>query len=187
VTADAFDDEGFFCSGDAVRFIDEARPQLGLCFDGRIAEDFKLTSGTWVNVGALRARALAVGAPYLQDVVITGHDRDDVGMLVFLWPAARELSDALAADAPMAAIAHDAAVRAWLQALMRRLADGARGSSQRIVRAMLQTDLPSAADGELTDKGSINQRAVLQRRAALVSALYAGGADPLVVKSETDH
>ena len=187
VTADAFDDEGFFCSGDAVRFIDEARPQLGLCFDGRIAEDFKLTSGTWVNVGALRARVLAAGAPYLQDVVITGHDRDDVGMLVFLWPAARELSDALAADAPMAAIAHDAAVRAWLQALMRRLADGARGSSQRIVRAMLQTDLPSAADGELTDKGSINQRAVLQRRAALVSALYAGGADPLVVKSETDH
>ena len=167
LTDEAFDDEGYFCSGDAARFIDEAQPALGLRFDGRIAEDFKLISGTWANVGSLRGGVISAGAPYIQDVVITGHDRDTLGMLVFLLPAA-------AAMTPPAR-------RAWLQALLDKLAAQATGSSQRIMHAM-EMDQPASMDlGEATDKGSINQRAVLRLRADLVELLYAPPGDPRVL------
>ena len=169
----AFDDEGFFRSGDAVRFVDGADPAAGLAYDGRIAEDFKLASGTWVNVASLRNRVMAAGAPYVQDVVFAGHDRDAIGALLFLWPAAAELSAALAADAPMAAIVSDPQVIAWVQGRLDRLAGEATGSSQRIAHAALEVDPPSTHSGELTDKGSVNQRAVLTRRSATVEALYA--------------
>src|SRR5690606_32071292 len=92
LTREAFDEEGFFCSGDAARFMDEQMPEQGLLFDGRIAEDFKLASGTWVNVGALRLQIIGAGAPYIHDVVITGHNRNSLAMLVFLLPAAAGLS-----------------------------------------------------------------------------------------------
>jgi feruloyl-CoA synthase len=186
LTREAFDDEGWFRSGDAACFIDAAAPQRGLRFDGRIAEDFKLTSGTWVNVGALRSAVITAGAPYVQDAVITGHDRHQLGMLVFLWPAAAELmatpAKRPAGPADPATLAADAGVRAWAQRLLDRLAASAGGSSQRIERAWLLADAPSAALGEITDKGSINQRACLRQRAALVEALHAAqpGAGVLV-------
>ena len=180
LTREAFDDEGWFCSGDAARFIDDAAPERGLRFDGRIAEDFKLTSGTGVNVGARRSAVIAAGAPCVQDVVITGHDREALGMMVFLLPAAAALMSAVGADgieggvaADAATIAADPALRAWSPQLLDRRAARATGSSQRIERAWLLADGPRAALGEITDKGSINQRASLRHRAAVVAALQA--------------
>jgi len=172
LTAAAFDDEGFFCSGDAAQWIDPANPERGLRFDGRIAEDFKLITGTWANVGQLRARAMANALPYVHDVVITGDGRDALGLLVFLAPAAAELA---AADAPhdAAAWAADPAVRAWAQRWLDALAATGTGSSNRIARALIVPGAPNAAQGEVTDKGSLNQRAVLRARAALVERLYA--------------
>jgi feruloyl-CoA synthase len=179
LTQEAFDDEGFFCSGDAARFIDEAHPEKGLRFDGRIAEDFKLISGTWANVGALRNGVIVAGAPYIHDVVITGHDRDSLGMLVFLLPAAAELASAGSND--LRRLAADPKLRAWLQALVDRLAAEATGSSHRIVRAMVMAEPASMELGEMTDKGSINQRAVLKARARLVELLYAATPDASVL------
>lgn len=172
LTAAAFDEEGFFCSGDAAQWIDPAQPGRGLRFDGRIAEDFKLITGTWANVGQLRARAMANALPYVHDVVVTGDGRDALGLLVFFAPAAAELA---AADTPhdAAAWAADPAVRAWAQRWLDELAATGTGSSNRITRALLVPGEPSAAQGEVTDKGSLNQRAVLRARTALVERLYA--------------
>jgi len=178
---EAFDDEGFFRSGDAACFIEEAAPARGLRFDGRITEDFKLISGTWVNVGALRGAVINAGAPYIHDAVITGHDRDTLGMLVFLLPAASALSSRLQAGASLADIAGDPEVRAWAQALLDRLAAQATGSSHRIERAILLAEPASMERGEVTDKGSINQRAVLKARAALVERLYAAEPGPALL------
>jgi feruloyl-CoA synthase len=171
VSQQAFDDEGYFRSGDAARFVDEAQPARGLRFDGRTSEDFKLNSGTWAQVGALRHAVVEAGAPYVQDAVITGHGRDELGLLIFLWPRAADLSGK--AGASLAELAADAGVRAWMQALLNKLAREAKGSSARFTRALLLDAPPSMALGEITDKGSINQRAVLQHRAAWVEALYA--------------
>jgi feruloyl-CoA synthase len=103
LTAASFDEEGFYRIGDAVRFVDVERPERGVLFDGRVSEDFKLDSGTWVNVGLLRVQAIAALAPVAQDAVLTGHDRSEVGLLVFPNVAAcRELAAGLAADAPLA-------------------------------------------------------------------------------------
>jgi feruloyl-CoA synthase len=181
LTREAFDSEGYFCSGDAAAFIHPDAPQKGLRFNGRIAEDFKLSSGTWVNVGAMRAAALAAGAPYLHDVVLTGHDRDELGMLVFLSAAARQLCPNLTSDATFEQVAADARVQAWLRGILEQLAARAGGSSQRIVRAVILEQPPSIAAGEVTDKGSINQRAVLQSRRAAVEMLYASVRDSRVV------
>jgi feruloyl-CoA synthase len=182
VTRAAFDDEGYFCSGDAARFIDESQPARGLRFDGRTSEDFKLNSGTWVQVGALRHAVVEAGAPYVQDAVVTGHGRDELGLLIFLWPRAAELSAGLQAGASLADLAADAAVRAWAQALLERLARSAKGSSARFTRGLLLDAPPSMALGEITDKGSINQRAVLQHRATWVEALYADDPEPRVLR-----
>lgn len=181
-TRTAFDEEGFFCSGDAARFVDAAQPARGLRFDGRTSEDFKLNSGTWVHVGALRHGVVEAGAPYVQDAVITGHGRDDLGLLVFLWPRAAALSPTLPPRASLAQIAADPAVRAWMQALLERLAAQAKGSSARFTRALLLDEPASMARGEVTDKGSINQRAVLQHRAAWVDELYGEPAGPRVLR-----
>ena len=181
ITREAFDDEGYFCSGDAATFIDAGRPEMGLRFNGRIAEDFKLSSGTWVNVGALRAAVLAASVPYVQDVVIAGHDRDELGMLVFLSASARQLCPHLLGDASYQQLAGDAGMQAWLRELLQKLAARAGGSSQRIVRALILDQPPSVAAGEITDKGSINQRAVLQSRPAAVELLYSPARDPRVV------
>jgi feruloyl-CoA synthase len=166
LTRAAFDEEGFYRSGDAMRFIDPADPAQGLEFDGRIAEDFKLSSGTWASVGPLRARFLAAASPYVHDVVLTGHDRDWIGALVFPdAEACRKLDD----------------LEGWFAALLARLAAGTTGSSTRIERLVVLETPPSIDAGEVTDKGSINQRAVLAQRAALVGALYAEPPGPGVI------
>jgi feruloyl-CoA synthase len=188
ITREAFDDEGFFCSGEAAVFMDPGQPNLGLRFDGRIAEDFKLSSGTWVNVGAMRAAVLAAGTPYIHDVVFVGQDRDELGMLVFLTAAAARLSAQLDNNAAYHEIAADIGVRAWLSDLLKQLAHRAGGSSQRVTRALVLEQPPSIAAGEITDKGTINQRAVIHERRAMVERLYAAGRDrDVVMLSSSDR
>ncbi|MFP5396910.1 MAG: feruloyl-CoA synthase [Gammaproteobacteria bacterium] len=176
-TAAAFDDEGFYRTGDAVQWVDPADAQKGLRFDGRVAEDFKLSTGTFVSVGPLRARIVALGAPCVQDAVITGLNRDDVGMLVFpRIDECRRLAG-LGAGAPPPQVLHHPAVRRFFQRLLDRLWHEGTGSATRVARAHVLAEPPSIDKGEVTDKGSINQRAVLHHRAALVDALHEGG-DP---------
>jgi feruloyl-CoA synthase len=170
-TKGAFDDEGFFCTGDAVKWIDETDVHLGLKFDGRIAEDFKLATGTFVSVGPLRGKIIAAGAPYVQDVVLTGINLKEVGAMVFPTPAVRALSG-LPADAPLADVLGSAPVLAHFQNLINELAKTATGSANRIARMCLLSEPPTIDKGEITDKGSINQRSVLTHRADTVVALH---------------
>ncbi|KAG8154833.1 feruloyl-CoA synthase [Burkholderia catarinensis] len=169
---DVFDDEGYYRSGDAAAFVDPERPELGLQFDGRLTEDFKLSSGTFVSVGPLRANAVSSGAPYVQDVVVTGLNRDDIGLLVFPRIDACRALAGLAADAPVPDVLRAPAVRAvfetWLAALNRH----ASGGSTFVARIRLMDTPPSLDLGEATDKGSLNQAAVQQHRAATIDALY---------------
>ena len=165
LTRTAFDEQGYYRIGDAVKFADPGDPAQGVVFDGRVAEDFKLTTGTWVHVGALRVKLIAAGDPLIQDAVITGHDRDEIGALLFLNPAAAKN---LAPEA----------IRGKISAALRKLASEAGASSStHPTRALIMTEPPSIDANEITDKGYINQRAVLEQRAALVEALYAGGPD----------
>jgi feruloyl-CoA synthase len=182
LTAKSFDEERFYRLGDALKFEDPADPGAGLLFDGRTAEDFKLATGTWVSVGPLRARFLAHFEPYVRDVVIAGGDRDDIAALIFPnFDACRRLAPGLPADAPSAALIGDARVTQEFKFLLNTFAKSATGSSNRVARAMLLSELPSLDAGEMTDKGSINQRAVLIRRAALVEELYAATLSPKVI------
>ena len=168
----AFDDEGFYRIGDALRFVDPADVSRGFMFDGRIVEDFKLSTGTFVSAGPLRGKFLSRCAPYAHDAVIAGHDRDFVTILVFpALDACRELAG-LPATASAADTVANAAVRAKFQELLNELAGEATGSSQRIARAILMAEPPSIDAHEVTDKGSINQGAVLKNRGALVLDLY---------------
>lgn len=178
-TAEAFDEEGFFRSGDAVRWIDPGNPNLGLRFDGRIAEDFKLATGTFVSVGPLRAAVIAAGAPYVQDVVVTGLNRNEVGAMVFATPRVRELAGASDAT-PWAEVLEAETVRAFFQQLVDDLAAASTGSANRVARLCLLHEPPTIDRGEVTDKGSINQRAVLQHRAATVQAMYDGSLSGLL-------
>jgi feruloyl-CoA synthase len=171
-TAGAFDEEGFFKTGDAVKWIDETDVHLGLKFDGRIAEDFKLATGTFVSVGPLRAKIIAAGAPYIQDVVLTGINLKEVGAMVFPTPAVRSLSG-LPADAPLADVLASAPVLQKFQEVVNQLAKTATGSANRIARMCLLSEPPTIDKGEITDKGSINQRSVLAHRADTVEALHA--------------
>lgn len=170
-TKGAFDDEGFFCTGDAVKWIDETDVHLGLKFDGRIAEDFKLATGTFVSVGPLRGKIIAAGAPYIQDVVLTGINLKEVGAMVFPTPAVRALSG-MPADAPLADVLGSEPVLAHFQKVINELAKTATGSANRIARMCLLSEPPTIDKGEITDKGSINQRAVLSHRADTVAALH---------------
>jgi feruloyl-CoA synthase len=171
LTAQAFDAEGFYRIGDAVVFADSDRPELGLFFDGRVAEDFKLNSGTWVNVGNLRVAGIAALAPLAQDIVVTGHGGDDVRFLVFPNIAACRahagLSDSTSVDE---VIGHEKIRAAIGQGLARLKAQGSN-SSGHATRALLLAEPASVDGGEITDKGYINQRAVLTRRAGAVAAL----------------
>jgi feruloyl-CoA synthase len=183
LTREAFDEEGFYRTGDAGRFVDPAAPEKGLVFDGRTAEDFKLDTGTWVHVGALRVAALAACSPLLKDAVVCGHDRHEVGLLA--WPdieacraavkegASRDPSDLLKAAEV-------------LEAVRRGLAEHNRhhaGASTSIRRVHLMAEPPSIDAGEITDKGYINQRATIERRADIVAQLFADrpGLDVILV------
>jgi feruloyl-CoA synthase len=171
-TAEAFDEEGFFCSGDAVKWIDETDIHQGLQFDGRIAEDFKLGTGTFVSVGPLRASIIAAGAPYVQDVVLTGINLKEVGAMIFPTQAVRHLSG-LPVDTSMHDVLDSAPVLAHFQQVLNALSKTATGSATRIARLCLLADPPSLDRGEITDKGSVNQRAVLTHRAETVAKLHA--------------
>jgi feruloyl-CoA synthase len=174
LTRAAFDDEGFYRLGDALQFVDPGDPGKGFIFDGRIAEDFKLATGTWVSVGPLRAKFLAACAPYLRDMVFAGHDGDYVSALIFPnVEACRKLCTALPANAPDAEIARNEEVRGKFRTLLQELAQTSTGSSNRVQRAMLMEEPPSLDAQEVTDKGSFNQGAVLRNRTALVQELYA--------------
>jgi feruloyl-CoA synthase len=182
ITANAFDDEGFYKLGDALKFADPADPAKGLLFDGRIAEDFKLATGTWVSVGPLRMAIIAQCAPLVRDVVLAGPDRDEIAALIIPdIDACRKLAPDLAPDAAPAAVLADARVRRAFAGFLEALSDPSRGTSARVRRAILLADPPSLDIGEVTDKGSINQRAVLAHRAALVDELYADPPPPHVI------
>ncbi len=178
LTAAAFDEEGFFRIGDAGKFEAEDDPAEGVVFDGRVAENFKLLSGTWVHAGQLRLQAIAAAAPVIQDAVITGQDRDEVGLLAFTSvDGCRSL---VGADlAPDELVVHPAVHERLMAGLAAHNAENP-GSSTRVKRVLLMTEPPQIDAGEITDKGYINQRAVLSRRAAEVDRLYTGGDGDIV-------
>jgi feruloyl-CoA synthase len=174
LTAAAFDEEGFYRIGDAGRLVDPADASKGLAFDGRVVEDFKLATGTWVAVGALRLKCLDAAAPALQDAVVTGHDRSYAGLLA--WPnlaACAALCRDPANAGSAALVVRDAGVIEHVRKGLAALNSRAGGSSERVGRVILMTEPASLDAGELTDKGYINQRATLERRKDLVEALYA--------------
>ena len=182
LTEAVFDEEGFYKFGDALRFADDNDPERGFLFDGRVAEDFKLATGTWVSVGPLRAKFVAHCAPYVTDVVVAGHDRDEAAALVIPNLAAcRELADTLGSETAGAEVLACERVRRTFAGLLRTFNATAGGSSGRFARLILMDDPPSLDTGEMTDKGSVNQRAVLSRRAAMIDELYAPNPSPRVI------
>jgi feruloyl-CoA synthase len=174
-TAKAFDSDGYYRMGDAGRLVDPRNINAGILFDGRVAENFKLTSGTWVNVGALRVKIITACVDLIADAVIAGHDREDVRALIFPKPDAVH-SDTVDGAATSAAYHTDARILGALHLALKAYNRAAGGSSQRIAKAIVLREPPSIDAGEITDKGYINQRAVLERRAALVELLYADNA-----------
>jgi feruloyl-CoA synthase len=180
----AFDEEGFYRIGDAAKLADASDPTQGIVFDGRVAEDFKLSSGTWVHAGGLRVAALAAAAPALQDAVVTGQDRDFIGLLA--WPNVNALkgicADPSLHDDPAKMLASSAVREHVRKGIAAHNAKQA-GTSAQIRRVLLMPEPPSIDANEITDKGYINQRAVLERRKALVDRLYAepAPADVIVV------
>jgi len=182
-TRNAFDEEGFYKFGDAVRFVDPADVNQGFVFDGRFSEDFKLATGTWVSVGPLRARILNHFAPFVRDVVITGRDREDVGMMVFAdLRACCSLHASLSPVLSPAQILGHESVRTRIYELLESFATESTGSSKRIARAILLEDPPSLDAREITDKGSLNQHEVLRHRATLVERLYSSESSPLILR-----
>jgi feruloyl-CoA synthase len=166
LTAAAFDEEGFYKMGDAGRLADPDDAAKGIEFAGRLAEDFKLSSATWVHVGALRVRAIAAMAPVAQDIVIAGHDRNEVGFLIFPKPGTD---------------IRDTEVRKRVREGLAALRDEGGGTSTYATRATFLEESPSIDAGEITDKGYINQHAVLDRRAAVVEKLYSCPADETII------
>jgi feruloyl-CoA synthase len=184
LTREAFDAEGFYKIGDALKFVDPNDPGRGLLFDGRIAEDFKLSTGTWVSVGPLRARFVDHFAPYVRDVVFAGADRDDIAALIFPDIEVCRRLGGLGPDASLSAIVQAHAVRTIFVELLAKLAAVSPGSSTRVERAVVMAEPPSMDKGEMTDKGSINQRAVLKNRDALVDELYSLPLSSRVIAAE---
>jgi feruloyl-CoA synthase len=174
-TAESFDDEGFYCSGDAVKPMDPAQPGRGFMFDGRIAEDFKLATGTFVSVGPLRAKIIAAGDPCVQDVVIAGLNRNELGILIFPRLDACRAFAGAAPTMSTAQLLAEPPLREFFQRLVDDLWASGTGSATPGAGARVMNQPPSLDRGEVTDKGSINQRAVLTHRAGLVEQLYAGG------------
>lgn len=175
-TAEAFDDEGFLITGDAVRFVDDGDPDRGLVFDGRVSEDFKLLTGTWVQAGKLRLQALEGLRGLVQDVVVCGHDRDAIGLLIFPQP------DRVHGDNTSDGAVIDPALQAAIEERLRDMARAATGSAKRISRALILAEPPSLKDAEITDKGSLNIRRIITRRAALLERLY-DNEDPALIRA----
>jgi feruloyl-CoA synthase len=173
LTAAAFDDEGFYRLGDAVRLMDERDPTRGLVFDGRLSEDFKLTNGSWVSIGPLRATLIAALSPFVQDVVIACPDADYLAALMIPDLAACGRALQLSRIPSYEELAHDANLLEQLRTRLRAHALENVASTRCVRRALLLPSAPSLDRGEITDKGSINQRAVLRHRADLLGVLYA--------------
>ena len=178
-TAAAFDEDGFYCTGDAVAFVDAADPARGCDFAGRLTEDFKLSTGTWVRVGPLRAALLALLGDLVQDVVIAGHEREEIGVLVFPNLAACRRIAGLGEHATASEAVRAPELAARLLTLLGEFSDAHAGSSTRVARAVLLEEAPSIDANELTDKGTVNQRAVLRNRSARVEQLYGAAGDAL--------
>lgn len=172
-TAEAFDEEGYYCIGDAVKLVDPLNLDLGLVFDGRVTEDFKLSTGTWVNFAAIRSAVISACAPLIRDVVITGLDRNFIGAMIFPDLQACCRHAGLAAHTDAAVVFGHARVIERFQTALSELALKATGSSNHVARAILLGDPPDIDKGEVTDKGSINQRAARTHRAELMQRLYA--------------
>jgi feruloyl-CoA synthase len=182
LTRAAFDDEGYYRIGDALRFADPHEPARGFVFDGRIAEDFKLATGTWVSVGTLRLRALAHFAPLFTDLVVSGESRDEIALLAFVdLERARGIATDVEPDASAAEVFASTALFAHLQAKLAALAAKDKGSATHVARLLLLAEPPSLDAGEITDKGSLNQRAILGRRAALADEAHRTPPPPHVV------
>lgn len=175
-TADAFDPEGFFATGDAVRFVDPTDMTQGVRFDGRLSEEFKLQTGIWVQASQLRLDALEKLAGLVQDVVVTGAGRTEVGLLIFAAPAL-----GLAGDGSGTISSAD--YTAKVAAALGEMASVAKGSSGRITRALVVEGPPSVGGGEITAKGSLNTATILSRRAALVDRLYDDN-DPAIIRPD---
>jgi feruloyl-CoA synthase len=169
-SAEAFDEEGFFISGDAMRLIDDTDPSRGLMFDGRMSEDFKLMTGTWVRAAQLRLDLLAACAPYVSDLVLTGQGREQVGMLIVPNRATMTAKGWEATDDNGAMIC--APLMAEIKARLTELATKTSGSANRVAAALIMTDPPSMGEGEATAKGNLNFPKILMRRAGLVARIY---------------
>ncbi|MFQ1701473.1 feruloyl-CoA synthase [Loktanella agnita] len=174
-TAEAFDDTGFLITGDAVRFVAADDPNRGLAFDGRVSEDFKLLTGTWVQAGKLRLDALDALRGLVQDVMICGHDRDAIGLFIFPRP------DQLHGNNTSEGAVIDPTLQAAIENRLRDLARVATGSAKRISRAIILAEPPSLKDSEITDKGSLNPRKIMTRRADLLERLY-DNEDPALIR-----
>ncbi|MET0438613.1 MAG: feruloyl-CoA synthase [Devosia sp.] len=170
-TGEAFDEEGFYCIGDALKFVDPDDISRGLAFDGRVTEDFKLSTGTWVNMAAVRTGLVAACAPLVRDVVLTGLDRNHIGAMIFLDMGG--CAEVVGQKLPPDVLVDHPSIRRHLSQALDALAAKATGSSNHVARTVLLAEPPSIDGSEITDKGSINQRAVMARRAALVEELYA--------------
>jgi feruloyl-CoA synthase len=178
-TKDAFDEDGFYCMGDAVKFVDPDNFEEGLQFDGRVSENFKLTSGTWVQTGEVRVGALTAISPLAQDAAVTGDMRDEIGLLLFLNQAECVKAFDLSAETTLAELAENSDLRARIKEKLIAHNREQKGSSRRITRLMIMTEPPSVQDNEITDKGYLNQMATLTARQALVERLYED--DPAVL------
>jgi len=173
LTEAAFDEDGFYCIGDAARFEDQNNPKRGIIFDGRVSENFKLSSGTWVFVGGLRTEVVSASPNIIQDAVITGHDREALGLLIFPnVVGCRMLCRNLKEEVPLAELIQMGNVQDPLKAAIKNFNMDNPASSTRISRALMMEEPPSIDAGEITDKGYLNQRAVLARRADLIDKLY---------------
>ena len=174
-SAAAFDEEGFLITGDAVRFVNPDDPDRGLIFDGRVSEDFKLLTGTWVQAGRLRLDALEHLRGLVQDVVICGHDRGEIGLFIFPKPGQ------VRGDTTSEGAVIDPELQSAIENRLRAMAKTASGSARRITRAIILAEPPSLKDSEMTDKGSLNVRKIITRRADLLERLY-DNEDPALIR-----
>ncbi len=182
LTADSRDEDGFFKFGDAMRLLDPDDPAKGLIFDGRLSENFKLTTGSWVNVGTLRTDIVAAAAPMLQDLVICGHDRDYIAILAWLSVSGCQEILVTGADTDLATLVKNSDIRVFLSKALASFNLTAGGSSRIIRRAILMNEPAQIDAGEITDKGYINQRLTLERRADLVVDLYSESPSDQVIE-----
>jgi len=183
LTAASFDENGYYCIGDAGKLADDNRPEKGIVFDGRVSENFKLASGSWVHVGTLRLDLISAVAPVIQDAVITGHDRDELGLLVFPNPmGCKSLCPDLTEEISLPDLIRRPEVRERVEKGLTEHNRRHRGSSRQVTRVLLMCEPPDIDANEITDKGYINQRAVLDRRVDLVERLYAADAtEPVLI------